>query len=62
MVFHRLDRISNMQFYDKPAKPIRDVEGYEAALIMKIAQLCRICIPMNRKEFSLSHQSALSTK
>lgn len=35
MVFHRLDRISNMQFYDKPAKPIRDVEGYESGIDYK---------------------------
>lgn len=29
MVFHRLDHISNMQFYDKfPAKSIRDIPGY----------------------------------
>lgn len=29
MVFHRLDRISNMSFYDKPVMPLRDVPGYE---------------------------------
>ena len=29
MVFHRLDHISNMRFYDKvPAKSIRDIPGY----------------------------------
>lgn len=29
MVFHRLDRISNISFYDKPIMPLRDVPGYE---------------------------------
>jgi len=28
MVFHRLDRISNISFYDKPIMPLRDVPGY----------------------------------
>ena len=27
MVFHRLDRISNISFYDKPIMPLRDVPG-----------------------------------
>ena len=35
MVFHRLDRISNMQDYDKPAKPIREVKGYENGIDYK---------------------------
>ena len=29
MTFHRLDRISNMRIYDKPATPITSVKGYE---------------------------------
>lgn len=29
MTFHRLDRISNMRLYDKPATPITSVKGYE---------------------------------
>ena len=29
MTFHRLDRISNMRVYDKPATPITRVKGYE---------------------------------
>lgn len=35
MVFHRLDRISNMQFYDMPAKPICEVQGYENGIDYK---------------------------
>lgn len=35
IVFHRLDRISNMQLYDKPAKPIREVQGYENGIDYK---------------------------
>lgn len=35
MVFHRLDRISNMQLYDKPAKPISEVKGYETGVDYK---------------------------
>lgn len=35
MVFHRLDRISNMQLYDKPAKSIREVQGYENGIDYK---------------------------
>lgn len=29
MVFHRLDKISNISLYDKPIMPLRDVPGYE---------------------------------
>ena len=32
MVFHRLDRISNIRLYDKPAYPIRKVAGYETGI------------------------------
>ena len=32
MVFHRLDRISNIRLYDKPAHPIREVPGYESGI------------------------------
>ena len=35
MVFHRLDRISNMQFCDRPAKSIREVKGYESGIDYK---------------------------
>ena len=35
MVFHRLDRISNIRLYDKPALPIRDVPGYESGIDYK---------------------------
>ena len=35
MVFHRLDRISNMNIYDQPAKPIREVSGYESGIDYK---------------------------
>lgn len=35
MVFHRLDRISNMQMYDKPAKPIHEVPGYKGGIDYK---------------------------
>lgn len=32
MTFHRLDRISNMRLYDKPATPITSVKGYESGI------------------------------
>jgi predicted DNA-binding transcriptional regulator YafY len=35
MVFHRLDRISNIRLYDKPAKPIRQIPGYEGGIHYK---------------------------
>ena len=35
MVFHRLDRISNIRLYDKPAHPIREVPGYESGIDYK---------------------------
>lgn len=35
MVFHRLDRISNIRLYDKPAQPIREVPGYESGIDYK---------------------------
>ena len=35
MVFHRLDRISNIRLYDKPAHPIREVPGYEGGIDYK---------------------------
>ncbi len=35
MTFHRLDRISNMRIYDKPATPITSVKGYENGLDFK---------------------------
>ncbi len=35
MVFHRLDRITNIQPYDMPAYPIRKVPGYEAGIDYK---------------------------
>lgn len=35
MVFHRLDRISNIRLYDKPAKPIRQIPGYEGGINYK---------------------------
>ena len=35
MVFHRLDRLSNVRLYDKPAHPIREVPGYETGIDYK---------------------------
>jgi len=35
MVFHRLDRISNIRICDKPAHPIREVPGYEGGIDYK---------------------------
>ena len=35
MTFHRLDRLSNMQIYDKPATPITSVKGYENGIDFK---------------------------
>lgn len=35
MVFHRLDRMSNVRLYDKPAQPIREVPGYEGGIDYK---------------------------
>ncbi len=35
MIFHRMDRISNMCIYDKPATPITSVKGYENGIDFK---------------------------
>lgn len=35
MAFHRLDRITNMRIYDKPAIPITSVKGYENGIDFK---------------------------
>ena len=35
MVFHRLDRLSNVRLYDKPAQPIREVPGYKSGIDYK---------------------------
>jgi predicted DNA-binding transcriptional regulator YafY len=35
MTFHRLDRITNMRIYDKPATPITNVKGYENGIDFK---------------------------
>lgn len=35
MVFHRLDRISNISLYDRPIMPLRDVPGYENGIDYK---------------------------
>ena len=35
MIFHRLDRISNIKIYDVPAYPLRKVPGYEAGIDYK---------------------------
>lgn len=35
MAFHRLDRISNMKISDAPAKPIREVKGFEHGIDYK---------------------------
>ena len=35
MTFHRLDRITNMRVYDKPATPITSVKGYENGIDFK---------------------------
>ena len=35
MVFHRLDHISNIRLYDKPAQPLRELPGYESGIDYK---------------------------
>ena len=35
MVFHRLDRLTNVRLYDKPAHPIREIPGYESGVDYK---------------------------
>ena len=35
MVFHRLDRLTNVRLYDKPAQPLREIPGYESGLDYK---------------------------
>ena len=35
MTFHRLDRITNMRIYEKPATPITNVEGFENGIDFK---------------------------
>ena len=35
IIFHRLDHISNIEIYDIPAKPIREVPGYEYGIDFK---------------------------
>jgi predicted DNA-binding transcriptional regulator YafY len=35
MVFHRLDRISNIRLYDQPAQQIREIPGYESGIDYK---------------------------
>ena len=35
MIFHRLDRISNIRIYDKPAYPIRKIPGYQGGIDYK---------------------------
>ena len=35
MVFHRLDRITNMRIYDKPITPLNTAEGYENGIDFK---------------------------
>ena len=35
MVFHRLDRITNMRMYDKPVTPLQSVKGYENGIDYK---------------------------
>lgn len=35
MVFHRLDRITNMRIYDKPTTPLQSVKGYENGIDYK---------------------------
>ena len=35
MVFHRLDHISNIQLYDVPAHPLREIPGYEHGMDYK---------------------------
>jgi predicted DNA-binding transcriptional regulator YafY len=35
MVFHRLDRISNIQLYDQPAQQLRQIPGYESGIDYK---------------------------
>jgi len=35
MIFHRLDRISNIKLYDAPGYPLRKIPGYEAGIDYK---------------------------
>ena len=35
MVFHRMDRISNMLIYEEPATPITSIRGYENGIDFK---------------------------
>ena len=35
LVYHRLDRISNISLYDQPAQPIRELPGYESGIDYK---------------------------
>ena len=35
MTFHRMDRISNMRIYDKPATPLTSIKGYENGIDFK---------------------------
>lgn len=35
VVFHRLDRLSNMKIFDQPAKPIRKIQGYQNGIDYK---------------------------
>lgn len=35
MVFHRLDKISNMSVYDQPAKKLREIDGYKSGIDYK---------------------------
>ena len=35
MIFHRLDRISNIRIYDVPAHPLRSIPGYESGIDYK---------------------------
>ena len=35
MIFHRLDRITNIKIYDAPAYPLKKVPGYESGIDYK---------------------------
>ena len=35
MVFHRLDRLTNVRLYDKPAQPLREIPGFESGVDYK---------------------------
>lgn len=49
MVFHRLDRITNMAITDKKSTPLKNVNGYENGINYKdLPPICLTCIQTGR--------------